>query len=397
MASRDLFNHNRAPEQGRISRRNTIILWLVAVSSAFLLISLYLVYTTIRGDVARLEANIQTVQETLASSNTPGSESKRLMDELSQAQESVNQIEEAYSTIVAGHTDWSAVMTAIGSYNPTQITLNSLTQADNQIILNGHAIDDSVVVAYSRALEGTGLFSRVVVQSIKIVATPSATPTSTEAETPDPTPTVIITPTVTPPPTPAARDEYEVDDFQPQAIFMGQPQLHNFHPIYDVDRVKFLAKAGRYYRVSTSDLAPGVDTFLTVNLGESTSTNDDHGPGELRSEIMFQGEAGRDLEAVITVTNRGQYGPDKSYTISVEELIPTPTPTETPPSSSRLPGAASCISLAVVDPPLSLPMMAERATILQPLSSGQGGMALSALNSEAVEFVIVLELSRESP
>jgi hypothetical protein len=151
------------------------------------------------------------------------------------------------------------------------------------------------------------------------------------------TPTTTVTPAVTP--TPGARDEYEVDDFEPQVIFLGQPQLHNFYPVYDVDKAKFLAKAGRYYRVFTSDLAIGVDTFLAVSLGSIRYTNDDYQPGTLNSELLFQAGSS-DAHAVVRVTNRGQYGPDKWYQVAVEEVIPTPTPTFTPvptPTPSPMP------------------------------------------------------------
>jgi hypothetical protein len=109
--------------------------------------------------------------------------------------------------------------------------------------------------------------------------------------------------------------------------------LHNFYPVYDVDRVEFLAKAGRYYRVSTADLAPGVDTFLTVILGGTTYKNDDREPGVLSSEIVFQTRAGSDVMAMVKVTNRGRYDPTSWYQLTVEELVPTPTPTPAPTST----------------------------------------------------------------
>ena len=36
-----------------------------------------------------------------------------------------------------------------------------------------------------------------------------------------------------------------MDDFEPGEAYVGQARSHNFYPIYDVGRVKFLAKAGR--------------------------------------------------------------------------------------------------------------------------------------------------------
>ena len=334
MASQDSSDLDNLPgqDQPRKSLRNTLILWLVAISGVVLLVPLYLVSTTIRGDVTHLEANLQAVEEALISEDTPEPEIQEIMDDLAQVQGSLNEIEGAYSAVAAGHTNWPAVMAAIGNYDPSQLALTSIAQSDSRIILNGRAIDDSAVMAYSRALEESGLFSRVVVQSVMLIATPFAPPTGTAVEPSGATltPTVTVTPTVTPTPLPDPADEYEVDDFTPKAIFLGQPQSHNFYPIYDVDRVKFLAKAGRYYRVSTADLSPEVDTFLTVIVGGTTYTNDDREPGDMSSEVIFRAGAGSDVEAIVKVTNRGQYGPDSTYQITVEEIIPTPTPTPTP-------------------------------------------------------------------
>lgn len=310
------------------SSQRAIILWLVVIGLVTFFLPLYLVSTAIRADNTHLETDLKTVQDSLTRGYAPAPDVQELMDTLAQIQQSTSELEQAYPTVVAGRSDWLAIMAAIDNYDPAQLALSSLTHADNRITLNGQAIDDAAVVAYARSLEETNLFSRVVVQSMQTVATPFATPTST-AEGPEATPTGIISPPVTGSPTPSLFDGYETDDFQPKDIILGQPQSHNFHPIYDVDKVKFLAKAGRYYRVYTFDLAPGVDTFLTVSVAGTSYTNDDYQPGDLSSEVVFQVGTNRDVEAIIKVTNRGQYGPDMWYQISVEEVVPTPTPTPT--------------------------------------------------------------------
>jgi Tfp pilus assembly protein PilN len=340
MALPDPADLNNLPEQfqPRTLPLGTIILGLVVIGLVTFFPPLYLISATIRDDITRSEADLLAVQETVTSLSAPAPEVQELMDTLAQIQESASEIEEASRAIVADHTDWPTIMAAISNYNPAQLALTSLTHADNRITLNGQAIDDSAVLAYARALEDSNLFSRVVVQSIKTVATPVATPTSPEEATL--TPTTVITPTATLTPTINLVDKYELDDFQPKDIILGQPQWHNFHPIYDVDKVKFLAKAGRYYWIFTSDLAPGVDTFLTVSVGGTTYINDDRQPGDLSSEIVFQVTTGYDVQLLVGVTNRGQYGPDKKYKITVAEVIPTPTSTPTPtdtPTSTATP------------------------------------------------------------
>ena len=343
------------PAQPRTLSRGTIVLWLIVVGLGILFIPLSLISSTIRDDVKGLQSDLDSVQQSLTSVPTPAPEVQALMSTLSVVQSQTNQIQAVYPTVVAARTNWPAVMAAIGNYNPDQIALTSLTQSDIQITLSGRASDEGVVVAYARGLEQSGLFSRVVVQSIRVVATPFVTPTSTVVLTPTATvtPTATSTPTATPTPTTNPRDDYEPDDTQPKPIVLGQPQRHNFYPTGDVDRVSFLAKAGRYYRVYTANLAPAVDTFLTVVVGDSTYTNDDVRPGDLSSQVSFQNTTGSDLVAVVTVTNRGQYGSDKTYDLVAEEVIPASTSTPTPtPTNTGVPSATPTNTLAPTNTPL---------------------------------------------
>ncbi|HET90434.1 MAG TPA: hypothetical protein ENN99_06825, partial [Chloroflexi bacterium] len=291
--------------------RRTTILWLIASSCLILFLPLYLVASTVRGAVQRLDANLAAVQLTLTSAAIPGPHVQPLLDELVQVQEMGSTLEAAHTDLTDHHVDWSAVMAAIGDYDPALLTLDSIRQSDRRLTLRGHALSDSVVLAYSQALESSALFSSVVVESIA----PFAPPTS------EPGPTT--TPAWTRTPAPNLADAYEIDDFAPQLIFVGQPQWHNFYPIHDVDRVQFLAKAGRYYRVSTTHLSPGVDTCLTVVIGGKTYTNDDRGAGLLNSEVLFRAGEDSDRYAAVKITNRGIYSPDSWYQIVVEELVIT--------------------------------------------------------------------------
>jgi hypothetical protein len=204
-------------------------------------------------------------------------------------------------------------------HDPSQIVIQGVTLKGREITLKGRASDASAVARFAGSLEATGLFGRVTVQSLKMVASPFATPTGT------PTPSVTLeTPTATP--TSAPGDEYEPDDSEAKGIYAGQPQVHSFWPVSDVDAVRFLAKAGRHYRVFTTDLAPGVDTFLTVRVEDQTYTNDDVALRTLRSEVTFRAPADRDVQVVVEVTNRGDYGPSMTYKVAFEEIVPTPTP-----------------------------------------------------------------------
>jgi hypothetical protein len=133
-------------------------------------------------------------------------------------------------------------------------------------------------------------------------------------------------------------DLYEPDDVTPGLINPFDTQDRTFDPDGDVDRVSFTLVAGYEYRLYTSALAAGVDTYLVVetSTGE-TYANDDAGPGTLASEIAFTPGAGG--VATATLSNRiGQYGPERSYRLTLQaEAVPTPTPT---PTGTPIPGDA---------------------------------------------------------
>ena len=160
---------------------------------------------------------------------------------------------------------------------------------------------------------------------------------------PPPTPTPIPPPpTNTPPPAgptvdPGCKDRYEPDDIvgQQNPMALGETQTHNFCPEGDFDLVYFPVKKERWYNVYTHDLAMGVDTMISVGLvptiarycNPSNCANDDVSPGNLASAITFQADA--DGIALVSIDNRYQHGPDKTYQITVKEIVPTPTTTPT--------------------------------------------------------------------
>ncbi|MFO7916549.1 MAG: protein kinase [Anaerolineae bacterium] len=128
-------------------------------------------------------------------------------------------------------------------------------------------------------------------------------------------------------------DPYEVDDEAPAPISVGETQERTFHPEGDVDRVTFRAKEGRSYMVTTANLAVGVDTQLEVIANGEKWTNDDISPGTLASEVTFTAE--KDNTVVVNVHNADRYGPERSYSLSLTMLEPTPTFTATPSPTEK--------------------------------------------------------------
>ena len=303
------------------------LLWLALLVFTALLVGLSLLLTSWRRDVAQLEATLTPLSGLLTATPVPLLGEDQLALATLQAQQA--QVELLLGDLSANRRNWAQAVSAIRAYNQQDISLSQLTQNGDELLIEGQAVDETAVIAYADALEASGQFRRVVVQSVVVLPEPTETavvqlPTNTPTATSTPRPT-----TIPKTPTPDLRDEFEWDDNHPRPIFIGAPQLHNFFPNFDVDNVTFLAKANRTYQIRTSSLAPGVDTFLTVTYGETTLTNDDAQAGTLASQITITAP-GQDTEVHVRISNRGPYGADKMYQIVVQEVVLTPTPTSTP-------------------------------------------------------------------
>ena len=138
-------------------------------------------------------------------------------------------------------------------------------------------------------------------------------------------------------------DPYEPDDpgtGDPPWIANDELQERSFYPEGDVDYARFRVKSGSWYEVSTQDLAPLVDTFLTVQIGAILYENDDGGAEPLASRVTFQ--AAETTDALITVINsQGVYNTTQTYRLYAGEIpVPTPTATLTPPPTDT-PAATS--------------------------------------------------------
>lgn len=115
-------------------------------------------------------------------------------------------------------------------------------------------------------------------------------------------------------------DDYEGDDINPRSILIGVPETHSFFPAGDLDKVYFIARAGRKYSVQTTSLTAGVDTVLTAQIGAQVLSHDNRTETDLSSYLEVGNEDTRDLQVVVTVANNGQFAPDKTYAIRVDDI-----------------------------------------------------------------------------
>ncbi len=139
-----------------------------------------------------------------------------------------------------------------------------------------------------------------------------------------PTPSPTLTPTPTPP---SCGDAYEPDDAWEQASpfpLTTASQRRSFHQPGDVDFVRFSATRGETFAFTTNDLAPGVDTILTLLGPDGVSPmilNDDdpfHSPA---SRILWRAsQSGEYFLKVVQVDATG--GCDMAYTLTIDRIPP---------------------------------------------------------------------------
>jgi hypothetical protein len=156
---------------------------------------------------------------------------------------------------------------------------------------------------------------------------PTGTPTVTPTENPNsPTPT-----------TGPCEDAYEPDGVAENASLIlindPNPQHHSICPQGDADWSRFYARAGKEYTIQTSNLGPGLDTFMFLfdsDMATILAQNDDGGNG-LASRIDFFPQ--RDGWYYVQVKNAGDLGlPEMTYDLSLSVVpgVPQPPGTATP-------------------------------------------------------------------
>jgi murein DD-endopeptidase MepM/ murein hydrolase activator NlpD len=137
-------------------------------------------------------------------------------------------------------------------------------------------------------------------------------------------------------------DEFEPDNFSNMAevgTTDGAETTHDFHAPGDEDWVKFPATIGSTYLFETDRLEPRSDTQLAVVSYDGRTVlaeNDDAGPGELRSALLWKAPSTRTyFVRVRHFSFRGYepftpapaysfpvYGPNTAYTLRIKAVLP---------------------------------------------------------------------------
>lgn len=303
--------------------RRTLVFWMIAAALGLFMLPVTLLASSLTERVTTLNTDMQAAVQAQTQMPTLKPEVQALNKKLQQLQLQAGAAKALQPTLDAGNLAWTNVMAAVGNYDASQIAIDGLVRAEQRLVLTGRATSDQAILDYVSTLQRSNAFNSVVLQSVQIADSQAVTMTVAPGLI---SPTATLSPTMTVTPTPNLRDAYEPDEVIAPYYYLGQTQIHTFYPVNDIDQVVFLAKAGRYYRIATQNLSPGVDTVLQINVGGKILENDDAKPGSLYSEIVLS-NLPSDTTITITITNRGQYGMTSAYTLVVEEIIPTVTPT----------------------------------------------------------------------
>ena len=143
-----------------------------------------------------------------------------------------------------------------------------------------------------------------------------------------PTPTPTITPTPTETPTPTCADLYEPDDNWRSAsgIYIHEGiQHHNFHPKNDRDFVRIDVRKGMRLTISTTGLAPHVDTTLLLYERDGVTQlayNDDDPATAPASRLIWTAPETGSYYLQITNFNADNIGCDATYDLIISSDMP---------------------------------------------------------------------------
>ena len=152
--------------------RRKIVLQVIALGLAALAIPLYLIFSQLDQELAQLDQELVTLQERLIAVSTPSPQVQALTAQLDQ----MNSLYNALSAVApATGVQWPAVVTAIDRYDQQRITIVSLTQNENRLVLDGRATDNAVVVSYMQDLTASPLFADVEIESMTLTEAAAAT------------------------------------------------------------------------------------------------------------------------------------------------------------------------------------------------------------------------------
>jgi hypothetical protein len=165
-----------------------IVRVLIIFSLLILFVPLYAVSTTVKSAQAELQAEFDSMTVKLSATPPVDPTREALLSGLNTVLEQNKMLGSVSATLVAFHIQWPQVMAAISAFDPAQMHITSIAQDNANIILNGQANAELVVMAYTDLLRLSDQFEEVQVQSLssRLLATPTPPPDTNSPETTEP-------------------------------------------------------------------------------------------------------------------------------------------------------------------------------------------------------------------
>jgi hypothetical protein len=175
----DVTSDQYKQDQQRLQTlRTQIVIWLIVIALCVALIPLMLITSWVRTDVARLEAELLSLQNAVSSATSPSAEVMLIGTEISGIEQLISTMQTV--TIPSG-VQWPVVVDAVRQFDATTIEITSFTQTPDKIQLAGRATSNDAVVRYQQQLLDARAFKDVVVISMSTIP-PTPTPAVTGKE-----------------------------------------------------------------------------------------------------------------------------------------------------------------------------------------------------------------------
>ncbi len=161
-------------EPTRLTTR--LVPWVLMLGVALLFFPLTLISTAIDETNVLQATQSADLQATITAPPPVPRDEQTLTQQLLDQRVDLGAIEPIPATMIASHVDLPAIMAALRSYNANRIRLTAFNHPTNRLTLDGAAMEERDVLTYISALEATGLFTRVSLQSITVNPVAPATP-----------------------------------------------------------------------------------------------------------------------------------------------------------------------------------------------------------------------------
>jgi Tfp pilus assembly protein PilN len=137
------------------------ILWLLVAGTIVVLMVMVAISGSIGDDNRSLEIELTRIQSTLLASQLSQQERATLEAELARLQEQADDIAPVGSDLMSKNVDWGAVMQAIGDYDVTRMTIDTIGQTDDRLHVAGVVDDEDTFNNFLTQLRETNLFQQV--------------------------------------------------------------------------------------------------------------------------------------------------------------------------------------------------------------------------------------------